>query len=79
MGRGRRVNPRDIQRNRQKIEADLEERMGVPQEARRYPSLLEKGRRFLQQRIDERREARNPSPRTRGARVIGFREPRNDA
>ncbi len=74
MGRERRTDPKEIARNREKIEADLEERMHVPQEARRFPNILEKGRRFLQQRIDERREARNPSPRTKGARVIGFKK-----
>jgi len=75
----KRSDPTKVRQDRERIEADLEDRMGVPQEARRYPSLIEKGRRMIQQRIDERRNARNPKPRISGAKVIGFREPRNDA
>jgi hypothetical protein len=78
MGRERRSDPTKLARDRQRIEADLEERMHVPQEARRYPDLLEKARRFVDQKVSERRNARNPKPDTRGAKVIGFRPPRND-
>ncbi len=79
MAAGKRSDPIKMKRDREMIEADLEERMHVPQEARRYPNLLERGRRVIQQRIDERRNARNPKPRISGAKVIGFRPPANDA
>jgi len=48
--------------------------MGVPQEARRYPDLLERARRFIDQKVSERRTAKNPPPRVEGAKVIGVKK-----
>ena len=68
----KRSDPTKIRRDREKIEADLEERMQVPQEARRYPSMFERARRFIDQKVSERKTAKNPPPTSRGAKVFGF-------
>jgi hypothetical protein len=75
----KRTNPAQIQKQRAKILADLEERENVPQQDRMFPNLLEKARRSFVGAVARKRARKNPPPSIEGGKVSGFVPGRNDA
>lgn len=75
----KRSNPGQIQKQRAKIIADLEERENVPQSDRMFPNLLEKAKRSFVGAIDRKRARKRPPPTIEGGKVLGVTPGRNDA
>jgi len=77
----RRSDPKKLARERELIRKDLERRMAeAPQEVPpKKPSALDRFVGFLNQRIEQREQRRNPPPRKEGAWVTGFKKPRSEA